>query len=272
MTVSITIPLYNQLHYTRQCLESINRQQQEPLRIIVVDNASSDGTGDYLAGLQDTEVISNAVNLGCAGAWNQGVNATASSEWLIILNNDVIVSPGWVSGLLLAAKRWDLDIVSPAVREGLYNYDIEPYSREFTELMKDTIRYGAVHGICFMVRRRVFDAIGSFDENFRIGQFEDKDFFLRARRAGFRLATVGCSFLHHFGSVTQDSIRKNRVVKSYVVENKAYFIRKWKLTWWQRALSRNSEKLSNWLHSRRERLLYRHTLVEKWIDGELHYF
>lgn len=272
MTIAITIPLYNQLHYTKQCLDSIKRQQQAPLRTIVVDNASSDGTGDYLSGLSGIEVISNTVNLGCAGAWNQGVKAAAENEWLIVLNNDVIVSPGWVEGLLQAAQRWELDIVSPAIREGLYNYDIEPYSREFVGQMKDTIRHGTVHGICFMVRRRVFETIGSFDENFRIGQFEDKDFFLRATLAGFKLGTVGCSFLHHFGSVTQDSIQKNRVVKPYVAENKAYFIRKWKLSWWQRSLKRNSEKISNWLHCQKERLLHRHTLVEKWIDGRLRYF
>lgn len=272
MTIAITIPLYNQLHYTKQCLESIELQSQTPVRIIAVDNASSDGTDTYLAGLSGIDVISNSENLGCAGAWNQGVNAASSEDWLIILNNDVIVSPDWIEGLQKAAERWSLDIISPGIREGAYNYDIESYAREYVSRMQTTIRQGAAHGICFMVHRRVFETIGTFDENFRIGQFEDKDFFLRAKRAGFRLGTVGCSFLHHYGSVTQDSLRKEKVVKPYVLANKAYFISKWKLSWWQRALSRNKNKLSNWLQSRRERLLYRHSLVEKWIDGRLRYF
>lgn len=272
MTVAITIPLYNQLHYTKICIESIERFTPRDVRLIFVDNASSDGTGDFLIGLNNANVISNRENLGCSGAWNQGIAAASGADWLIILNNDVIVSPGWIEGMLKAAERWNLDIVSPGIREGLYNYDIESYAREYVARMHTTIRRGTVHGICFMVHRRVFDAIGRFDENFRIGQFEDKDFFLRATQAGFRLGTAGCSFLHHFGSVTQDAVRKTKTVKPYVSENREYFIKKWKLSWWQRAVSRNKRNFSNWLHSLVERALHRHALMEKWIDGRLRYY
>ncbi|HEY3308900.1 MAG TPA: glycosyltransferase family 2 protein [Desulfuromonadaceae bacterium] len=274
MTIAITIPLYNQLHYTKLCIESIGKYAPRDVQLIFVDNASTDGTGDFLSGLDNTcsSIISNRENLGCAGAWNQGISAASKAEWIIILNNDVIVSPGWIAGLQQAAERWSLDIVSPGIREGAYNYDIESYAREYVTQMHATIRRGAAHGICFMVHRRVFDAIGGFDENFRIGQFEDKDFFLRASRAGFRLGTVGCSFLHHFGSVTQDALRKTKVVKPYVIENRAYYNKKWRLSWWQRALSRNRTKLTNRLHSLGERLLHRHTLMEKWINGRLRYY
>lgn len=272
MFIAITIPLYNQLHYTKICLDSIARHTNENARLIIVDNASSDGTAEYLADRHDITVIANSENRGCSGAWNQGVEAAAEAEWLVILNNDVICSPGWLEGLITAAQRWSLDIVCPAIRHGKYNYDIEPYSREYVSKMGDAIRQGAAHGICFMVNRRVFAKIGAFDENFRIGQYEDTDFFLRAKRAGFRLGTVGSSFLHHFGSVTQDSLKKSKEIKPYALENKAYFIRKWKLTWWQRTLSRNRNKFVNWLHSRKERVLHGHSLVEIWMDGELRYF
>lgn len=272
MTIAITIPLYNQLHYTKICIESIEKFTPGDVRLIIVDNASSDGTGDFLTGLNDATVISNGENLGCSGAWNQGIAAASGADWLIILNNDVIVSPGWIEGLQKAAEHWNLDIVSPGIREGAYNYEIETYAREYVTQMQTTIRRGTAHGICFMVHRRVFDAIGCFDENFRIGQFEDKDFFLRATKAGFRLGTVGCSFLHHFGSVTQDAMRKNKTVKPYVIANRAYFIKKWRLPWWQRAVSRNKNNIVNKLHCLRERLLHKHTLMEKWIDGRLRYF
>ncbi len=272
MTIAITIPLYNQLHYTKQCLESIERNSHTTVRIIAVDNASTDGTGAYLAGLSGINVISNRENLGCAGAWNQGIRAASGADWIVILNNDVIVSPGWLEGLQKGAEQWGLDIVSPGIREGACNYDIDSYAREYVSRMHDTIRRGTAYGICFMVHRRVFETIGCFDENFRIGQFEDKDFFRRAQQAGFRLGTVGCSFLHHFGSVTQDAVRKTKTVKPYVIENRAYFNKKWRLSWWQRAASRNRSKLSNWLHSLRERLLHRHTLIEKWIGGRLRYY
>jgi len=270
MKVSIIVPLYNQLAYTKGCLEGLRRTVQPDTEIILVDNASSDGTADFLTTLTGVQVIANSENRGCAGAWNQGVRA-AAGEWLVILNNDVILSSGWVAGLLSASRRWGLDIVSPAIREGEHNYDVESYASEVTGRMTGVIRRGNAHGICFMVHRRVFETIGYFDENFRIGQYEDSDFFLRAKKAGFRLGTVGCSFLHHFGSVTQNALKKARTAKPYALENKAYFIRKWQLPWWKRALMRNRSKFMNKVHSIRERLGHSHSLVEKWIDGKLHY-
>lgn len=269
-TVSIVIPLYNQLEYTKLCLESLQGTLNEPVEIILVDNASTDGTADYLKILSQVMVISNNENLGFAGACNQGIRA-AGGEWVVVLNNDVIISPGWLQGMLDAANYWKLHIVTPAIREGEFAYDIIVYARELTSRMKRVIRKGRANGICFMAHRSVFDAIGLFDEKFRIGQYEDKDFFLRAARAGFALGTVGSAFLHHFGSVTQNSIKIAREVKPYALENKAYFIRKWKLPWWKRAIGRTCDRLANSLHSLRERLLYGHTLMEKWIDGRLHY-
>jgi len=138
--------------------------------------------------------------------------------------------------------------------------------------MNSVIRKGMANGICFMIHRRVFDNIGYFDENFRIGQYEDTDFFRRAKYAGFHLGMVGCSFLHHFGSVTQNSISVTKTLKPYAVENKAYFSRKWKLPWWKRALERNSTKLINWSHSTLERLKYGHSLIEAWKDERLKYY
>jgi len=268
--VSIVIPLYNQLAYTKECLLSLAITTPQNIEIILVDNASSDGTGDYLSTLSDVTIISNAENLGCSGAWNQGARA-ASGEWIMILNNDVLLSPDWLEGLLEAAVRHELDIVTPAIREGQHNYDIQKYALELTTRMGNVVRKGKANGICFMVNRRVFDAIGGFDENFRIGQYEDTDFFLRASRAGFRLGTVGSSFLHHFGSVTQKSI-KAKTARPYAIENKAYFIRKWNMPWWKRALIRNNDKLINRIQSQLEKKLYGHSLMEKWIDGRLRYF
>ncbi|HEX9080617.1 MAG TPA: glycosyltransferase family 2 protein [Desulfuromonadaceae bacterium] len=269
--IGITLAVHNKLEYTRICLESLYRTLPPEATVVVVDNASGDGTAEYLESLPWLTVISNQENRGCAPAWNQGVQA-AGGDWTVVLNNDIVLTEGWWQGLVSAAERWRLDIVSPAIREGELNYDLAGYSREFTGRMAGVVRRGTAHAICFAARRRVFETIGPFDENFRIGQYEDTDFFLRAAKAGFRLGRVGGAFLHHYGSVTQDAIRKTRTVNRYALENKAYFIRKWKLPWWKRAAGRNWSKLVNWLHCRRERLLHRHSLVEKWLAGRLRYF
>jgi len=270
-TVTIVIPLFNQVRYTRLCLDSLQANATVPARIIVVDNGSSDGTGDYLATVTGVDVISNRENRGCAGAWNQGV-AASDSEWIIILNNDVIVAPGWIEGLLAAAAEQDLDVVSPAIREGECNYDVAEYGRSFVETMGKVVRPGHAHGVCFMVHRRVFQKIGGFDEKFRIGQFEDADFYRRALLAGFRLGTTGRSFMHHFGSVTQDAIRKKKEPNPYEAENRAYYRAKWRLTWWRRMIERRSRKVRDFVWRNSERVRHGHSLKEKLVGGRLRYY
>lgn len=271
MEVSIVIPLFNQVEYTRQCVESLRYHKMENAETLLIDNGSTDGTGEYLASCTGLNIIRNQENLGCAGAWNQGVSETRS-EWVVILNNDVIVSSGWLSGLLAAAELEGLDVVSPAIREGELNYDIESYARDYVERMKNVMRHGVADGICFMVHRRVFEKIGLFDENFRIGQFEDTDFFRRAKESGFRLGTTGRSFIHHFGSVTQKALAQGEAEKPYVAENRAYYRKKWRLTWWQRLLLRRRLKLREFFWRTREKARYGHSLKEIWLDGRLRYY
>ncbi len=112
------------------------------------------------------------------GAVNQGC-AAVLAEWTIVLNNDVLLPAGWRNALLGAANRAGLDIVSRFLREE--NGVTLRTTRQFTSGMATVLRRGYAHGVCFAVRREVFMRIGGFDEAFRIGQFEDVDFFRRAR-------------------------------------------------------------------------------------------
>lgn len=270
MDSSIVIPVFNQLHFTKICLESLLYTIDKACEIIVIDNGSSDGTAEYLMGLSNIKVIANKENLGCAVAWNQGVEES-QTPWIVILNNDTVLSPHWLDGLLDFAGEKKADIVSPAIREGEYNYDLAEYSREYVRRMRSVFRAGMAQGVCFMVQRRVFDQIGLFDENFRIGQFEDRDFFRRARRAGLVLGTTGRSLIHHFGSVTQDSIRGQNTIRPYEQENRAYYRRKYGLTLWKRFIERRRAKLQDLWWRTWEKTLHGHTLIEKWINGRVVY-
>lgn len=270
INISIVIPVFNQAHFTRICIESLQCNIPEGVEVIVIDNGSSDGTAEHLFGYPGIRVIKNSKNMGCAFAWNQGVKASIG-EWVVIANNDVIFSPNWLDGLLDFADEKNVDIASPAFREGEYNYDIIEYSKEHAGCMRNVARMGIAQGICFMVRRDVFDKIGFFDENFRIGQYEDADFFRRARSAGFVLGTTGRSFVHHFGSVTQDSIRRT-ADSSYSLENRIYFRKKYGLALWDRFYERRHVKLRDMWWRISEKTLYGHTLIEKLIGGRLRYF
>ena len=86
-----------------------------PYELILVDNCSTDGTRDFLKDVKAT-VIVNATNLGCAKAWNQGVRA-ATGQVIGILNNDIIVTPGWLEGLLLYMEHYDHGVVCPSARK-----------------------------------------------------------------------------------------------------------------------------------------------------------
>ena len=101
---SIIIPCWNQLEFTRQCVRALLRHTRSPWELIIIDNGSTDGTGEYLAGLQDAApvpvtLIANATNRGFPAAINQGLHE-AHGGYLVLLNNDVVVTDGWLDQLL----------------------------------------------------------------------------------------------------------------------------------------------------------------------------
>lgn len=259
--VSIVMPVLNQVGYTRGCVESLAPDLSAGAELIIIDNGSTDPTPAYLATLSTARAIRNDVNRGCAAAWNQGVNAS-TREWIVILNNDVLVGEGWLDGLGAFAENTGCGIVTPAIREGQLDYDFKPCAAEFVARMKNVSRLGAANGICFMVRRSVFERIGLFDENFRIGQYEDADFFLRARKAGIQLGTTGAAFLHHFGSITQKAVQKAAGTPDYAAENRAYFRKKWGVTRWRRFWQRFYEQTRVYLWSAREQRRFGSVLHE----------
>jgi N-acetylglucosaminyl-diphospho-decaprenol L-rhamnosyltransferase len=272
--VAVVLPVFNQLEYTRGCVESLGRDIAGGLELIVVNNGSTDGTGVYLSSLPRAKIARNQSNLGCARAWNQGVQLS-TREWTVLLNNDVVAAPGWLEGLVEFAGATAAEIVAPALREGPLNYPFPEYAADFMRRMRAVRRWGEAHGICFMVRRRVFEAIGEFDENFRIGQFEDADFFLRAKLAGVKMGVTGGAFVHHFGSVTQQAIREAPPAAgsaSYYEENRAYYLHKWGLNPLRRMTQRWGRRTRNWRQRTLERLRHGHSLYEKWIDGRLQYY
>ncbi len=105
---SIVIPSWNQLEFTRQCIAAPLQHTRSPWELTVVDNGSIDGTGAYLNGVQDAAavpvtVIYNQENLGFPAAVNQGLQQ-ARGEYLVLLNNDVVVTDAWLDQLIGLAE------------------------------------------------------------------------------------------------------------------------------------------------------------------------
>jgi len=257
--VSLVIALYNQLEYTKRCLASIESCTKLPYEIILVDNGSQDGTAQFAMTLPHRAIL-NEKNLGCAKAWNQGIRVSRGNV-VGILNNDIVVTPGWMEELLAFMDRTGHGIVSPAAREGALDYDVNRYAEEFTARCRPATR-SEIYGACFLVRREMFDRIGLFDEGFSYGGCEDVDFLWRAKQAGFTAGMTGSALIHHFVMVTQDAIKSSET-RGYPKANLAHFETKWKRSvrghWANR---RWDDFKASWLQ-RFERWRYGHTLVEK---------
>ena len=231
MRYTIVIPVLNQLHYTRQCIDSMLACGIPAEAILVIDNGSSDETPAWLASRPDIRSVRNPVNLGCGGAWTQGA-LLSDADWTLLLNNDVVFAHNAVDAMLDAADRLALDVVSPSMVEVDLDYDQPAFTSQFLAEMSGVQREGWFHGVAFAVRREVFQRIGFLDTDRELYGREDSEFLFRCRRAGLKVGTVGAAVLHHFGMVTQDAMKKEQGVRKF--GDHRYFYAKVGLNWWGR--------------------------------------
>jgi len=215
-TTSIVLLVRNQLDCTRACVESIRRCTPEPYELVFVDNGSTDGTAEWLRTLDDAFVVTNEENLGFGAGCNQGI-AASTGERILLLNNDVVVTEGWLGALHdaldsgedvgLAGPRTDNIAGSQRVEEVGYDRDtlegLDSWAARWcvdhAGQRTDTNR---LVGFCILLERAVVERIGGFDLRYGLGNFEDDDLCLRARVAGFRCVVAHDSFMHHVGSRT----------------------------------------------------------------------
>jgi len=206
---SITFACFNQVEYTQKCIDSMIMQNLDLSRLVVVDNASTDNTVNYLKTLSLGGLILNKSNLGCGAAWNQGALAL-QSEWTIIMNNDVIVSNNWIENLIEVAERNQLKVISPAMIEGDLDYDFEEFSKISSIKMQNVIRFGERHAVCLAVHQSVWHEVGYFQPIPKLLGYEDTMFFNELSKANIATGMTGASWLHHFGSITQTAMKKER--------------------------------------------------------------
>lgn len=237
---AITFACYNQVDYTRQCVDSLVRHGYDLSRVVAVDNGSSDATRDYLQELPLGGRVLNRNNLGCGVAWNQGVLAL-QAEWSVVMNNDVLVSRGWLEDMVGAAQRLGVKVVSPALMEGKLDYDFEAFSADASQRMREVARVGARHLVCLCVHRSVWDQVGFFQAQPSLWGYEDTLFFHALDQAGIPTAIVGSAWLHHYGSITVSAMKQERGLSSrqglgardnYRLLGKSTLRRKWDK--WQR--------------------------------------
>ena len=178
-------------------------------RLVIIDNGSTDGTREYISELPIGHRILNHQNLGCGVAWNQGA-LHFQSEWTIIMNNDVIVSPLWIENLIHTAEKIGVKIISPALIEGELDYDFQEFQAMAVKKMSNTHRVGGKHAVCLAVHESVWLDIGYFSPVPKLLGYEDTLFFYEAKKAKIQTAMTGASWLHHYGSITQSLMKQER--------------------------------------------------------------
>jgi GT2 family glycosyltransferase len=209
---SLTFACYNSVEYTKLCVDSMVKHGTPLDRLVVVDNGSKDATREYLQTLPLGGRIFNTQNLGCGVAWNQGALAL-QSEWSIIMNNDVLVSPNWIENLIGTAENLGLKVISPALIEGVLDYDFESFEKMASTKMKSSHRIGGKHAVCLAIHESVWMNVGYFQPVPKLLGYEDTLFFNELLKSGIQTGMTGASWLHHYGSITQTAMKQERGLK-----------------------------------------------------------
>jgi GT2 family glycosyltransferase len=239
---SIIMPLFNRVELTEQCLVNLAEVTRGmTYEVILVDNASNDGTAELVASLGgDVQVIRNSENRGFAAACNQGARA-ARGRHLVFLNNDTIPLSGWLEPLLVeldadpsvAVVGSKLLFADNTVQHAgvIFMRDIPIpyhafYRADATEPAVNKRReLHCVTAACMAVRRTVFDSIGGFDEGF-VNGYEDVDFCLKVRQRGDKVVYQPQSTLYHLESQTPGR-------KDHDQANGRRLLERWGGSWWR---------------------------------------
>lgn len=211
--VSVIVLTYNNLPLTQACLHSLEANTQHPnWELVLVDNASTDGTPDFLAeyaaNKPRVKLVKNEENLGFAAGNNRGLEA-AAGELLVMLNNDTFVTPGWLVDLTRHLRKdANLGLVGPVTNNIGNEAKIDIQYADMQEMQNAAQAYTSSHAgetldlqviafFCAAMPRAVYEKLGGLDERFGLGFFEDDDYCQRVRQAGFRVAVAEDVFIHH---------------------------------------------------------------------------
>jgi O-antigen biosynthesis protein len=240
--VSIVVPVHNNLHYTYNCLRAISeRSGGLAYEVIVVDDASTDRTQAMLALVDGVRNHRLDQNVGFVNACNEGARL-ARGEYIVFLNNDTQVQPGWLDALV---GRLDRDAsVAIAGAKLIYpdgtlqeagsiiwqdgdgwNYGrfASPQAPEYSFAREVDYCSAA----CIAVRGDFFRAVGGFDTSFAPAYYEDADLAFSARSVGMKVVYEPRAQVVHFEGVS-NGVRMDQGVKRYQLVNRGKFAQKWK--------------------------------------------
>ncbi len=205
--VYIIVLNFNGCEHLGYCLPSLATTTYPNYQILVVDNASPDGSGEMVAELCPSgQLICNSQNLGWSGGNNVGIRAALEmgAEYVVLANNDIRVDPRWVSeAVIVAESDSQIGVIGFRVLEpepGSTDRDagFEHANATWAKIEYSYPKY--VGGMAMFVRAELFEQIGLIDEGF-FAYGEENDFQIRARKAGYTIVSINVP-VWHYGQAT----------------------------------------------------------------------
>jgi GT2 family glycosyltransferase len=209
-----------------------------------VDNGSTDGTSEYLDHLCKTDLHCTWVHLSENTGFSRGNNfgvEKATGEILVLLNNDIVVTTGWLEKFYAHLQNSELGLVGPAVNfsgnetQVPIGYqdirEVDAFAKFFTQRYSQPpfdVRVVPFH--CVAMRRDTWDRVGPLDSRFGLGMFEDDDYSLRVQRIGLRTVCADDIFIHHWGRRSFSKLLRSEHDQLFT-ENRHKFEDKWQIQW-----------------------------------------
>lgn len=215
MQTSIIILTYNSQDDIAPCLKALLSDNSPDKDILVIDNASRDRSAEIVRRMfPQARLIENRANVGVAAGWNQGVRET-QGDLVVVMNPDVEVSPGWLERIQAALEAHShadvagIKLLYPNGRIQHGGLCFHPNAQSYHRAMHEEDRgqvdavepVEAVTGAVFAFRRKAWEQIGGFDEDYFPAYYEEADFCYRIRCAGRQVLYVGSAqAIHHEAS------------------------------------------------------------------------
>jgi GT2 family glycosyltransferase len=238
---SVVVVSYDTLALTKLCLTSLLTNTDPPFEVVVVDNGSTDGSQPYLRELAarhpQVRILANEENRGFAAAVNQGA-AESHGDALVILNNDTVLSPGWLPAMLRHLRHSRIGLVGAVTNRSGTGAEVPAAYSTYGEFVREAAsraqeRAGEHFDIdtaamfCAAIRRSDFEQIGPLDEGYGLGLFEDNDYSMRVRASGYRVVCGDDVLVHHFGEASFGKLVRTGEHARIFEENRRRFEDRW---------------------------------------------
>ncbi len=187
-------------------------------------------------------IVLNEQNYGFAKGNNIGIKK-AKGDYIILLNNDTVVTRGWITGFIKHLEKDErLGMIGPVTNHARNEARINVSYRNIKDMDRFAEMYTLANSnklytdidmlvmFCVAMKKELINEVGYLDESFGIGMFEDDDFSYAVKKAGYNIAYVKDVFIHHYGSASFKKLGRQKLVQIFN-ENKKIFEKKWNVKW-----------------------------------------